>query len=308
LSHNRLPAGWVIATAVAVAAHSAVAIVLLRPAMPHNEPAPMLMIEMVPAPPGAPPPGIRVPDSSQLAVEPSPRLDPDLREPSPSPPKLEPSEPAPFEPPPLEPPPAETTTLPDLPVLDPLRPEQFAEVAVPLPPTPSEKEPEEPILRNSARPQRKPDTPVQRRDEPRQAQRTPVRERPRQEAPRQPQAATLQSGAAGQEPTRSQSGAPASGAGQATSPQAVQSWQAQVRQAVARHMSRTRVSAREALTATLAVRVDRAGRVVGVSLAGGSGNARVDAALSAQARRLPRLPAPPDGRPRDLVVPFRINR
>lgn len=300
MSRGRLPAGWVVAAGAALAAHSAVALALLHPAYPPDAPPPALIVEMVAAPPPPPPPGFTVPDSGLPAVEPL-VTEPEAPEPEPEP------EPEPQ----VEPPSAEPVVLPDLPPLAPPTPKQFEDAAVPLPSPPSEPEvPEaEPILTASARPQRKPDPPP--REEPRQARQEPTPESPRREArreaPRQPQAAPAQSGAAGQEQTRRQSAAPASGAGEAAAPQAMQKWEAKVRQAVARHMSRTRISARGSLTATLAVRVDAAGRVAGVSLAGSSGDTRVDAALSAQARRLPRLPPPPDGRPRDLVVPFRIS-
>lgn len=324
MTRTRRPAGWAIAATGAVVAHSAVAMVLMRPAVPADAPRPALIIEMVPAAPAPPPPGFTVPESGLPAVEPlvtrrkpaEPEPEPPEPEPEPEP-EPPPPEPEPQPEPPVEAPPPEPVVLPGLPPLAPPTPEQFEDVAAPLPSPPPEEETqvepaEEPVLATSARPQRKPDPPPKPREEPRQAQREPQRERPRQDTPReaarQPQATAPQSGAAGQEQPRRQSAAPTSGAGRAISPQAIRSWESQVQQAVARHMSRTRVSSRQALSATLAVRVDGGGRVAGVSLAGGSGDARVDGALSAQARRLPRLPATPDGRARDLVVPFRITR
>ncbi|RDW12762.1 energy transducer TonB family protein, partial [Paracoccus thiocyanatus] len=91
------------------------------------------------------------------------------------------------------------------------------------------------------------------------------------------------------------------------SPRQVASWQSKVQSAVARHMQRTRFSGRGgSVTVTVRFSVDPGGRVAGASLASSTGDARIDAALSRQASRLPRLPAPPTGRTTSLVLPVKI--
>lgn len=85
-------------------------------------------------------------------------------------------------------------------------------------------------------------------------------------------------------------------------------WQADVGTRIARHMKRTRISgARGALNVSLTVTIGADGRAV-ARLASATGNPAVDAALTRQAARLPRLPAPPDGRGQTFVLPIQITR
>jgi protein TonB len=63
--------------------------------------------------------------------------------------------------------------------------------------------------------------------------------------------------------------------------------------------------------ATVAFTIDRAGRVVGASLAGSSGDAALDAEAVSMVRRASPVPAPPagvGGGSISLTVPVRFNR
>lgn len=150
------------------------------------------------------------------------------------------------------------------------------------------------------------------RPEPRPARRQPERqpepdrrqpERQRRQAapassPAQPQQAARQPSA----PSRTGSG------GGQTSARQVANWQAEVQGRVARHMQRTRLrGARGSVSATITLTVAANGTPQGMRLAGSSGNATIDAALSQQAARMPRLPQPPSGRPATLTIPIRVD-
>ena len=216
--------------------------------------------------------------------------------------------------------PAELTgNLPALPQLAELQPPAFPDpeppAVEPPPPEPEPELPPEPVAAEAAvapieavaapRPRARPPT-LRRIVEPRETPQEPRPQRERQQQqPRQTQAA-----ASAAPPARDQAAAAAAGnAGQAArvSGRAMQSWESKVRQATARHMSRARVTARGQLSATVLVRIDVGGSVQ-ASLAQGSGDAAVDAALMRHAQRLPRMPAPPDRQPKTVVAPFRITR
>ncbi len=99
--------------------------------------------------------------------------------------------------------------------------------------------------------------------------------------------------------------------GQAGAPskKQVASWQSKVQAAVGRHMNRARISARGrgSILVTVRFTVDPSGRVGGATLASSTGDAKLDAVLSRQAARLPRLPAPPSGNSTPLELPVQIN-
>ncbi|WP_299358770.1 TonB C-terminal domain-containing protein [uncultured Paracoccus sp.] len=92
----------------------------------------------------------------------------------------------------------------------------------------------------------------------------------------------------------------------AASPQALQRWHARVGAQITRHMSRTRVNGGQAQV-RIAVTVSPNGAAAG-RLAASSGDPRIDAALSRQAGRLPRMQPPPSGRAESFVLPIRITR
>ena len=60
------------------------------------------------------------------------------------------------------------------------------------------------------------------------------------------------------------------------------------------------------LRATVKVTVSANGGA-SAQLVSGTGDARIDAILARQAARMPRLPAPPDGRPKTLTVPIAVE-
>ncbi|WP_197059102.1 TonB C-terminal domain-containing protein, partial [Paracoccus sanguinis] len=96
------------------------------------------------------------------------------------------------------------------------------------------------------------------------------------------------------------------GTGRATAG-AMQSWQRTAGDKVRRHMARTPATgARGTVSAEVVVTVDPSG-ATRARLSRGSGDARVDAALGRQAARMPRLGAPPDGRPFQATLPVTIR-
>lgn len=130
----------------------------------------------------------------------------------------------------------------------------------------------------------------------------------RQAAPR-PEGQTRQ---ARQQTTTPSPATQKTGSGTATSdragsPRAAASWQAEVQARVASHMRRARLTGtRGSLRATILVNVAANGRAQG-RLVAGTGHARIDQALARQASRMPRLPAPPGGRPANLTLPIDIQ-
>ena len=88
---------------------------------------------------------------------------------------------------------------------------------------------------------------------------------------------------------------------------AMQAWQRSAGEKVRRHMARTPATgARGTVSAEVVVTVDPSG-ATRARLSRGSGDARVDAALGRQAARMPRLGAPPDGRPFQATLPVTIR-
>ncbi|MDR0810008.1 MAG: TonB family protein [Gemmobacter sp.] len=88
---------------------------------------------------------------------------------------------------------------------------------------------------------------------------------------------------------------------------AIARWQSKVSTQVARHMKRHVFSARNVpLVLDFAISGD--GRVTGVSLAGASGDATLDASVLAHARRLGAVAPPPNGKALSLNQPILITR
>lgn len=105
-------------------------------------------------------------------------------------------------------------------------------------------------------------------------------------------------------PQGDRSAAPA--AGQPSARQEA-SWQSKVQSAVARHMRRVSNLRKTGVTVTVAFTIGADGRVSGGRVLSSTGDARTDAALARQASRMPRLPAPPDGKARPITLPVRIT-
>lgn len=102
-----------------------------------------------------------------------------------------------------------------------------------------------------------------------------------------------------------QAGASASARGTA-SPDALAAWKRKVAAQLDRHLRRKTFGARAArLTATL--RIDGGGTILGVSLAQSSGNAALDARVTAALAAKGRVAAPPDGQPATLSVPVALR-
>ena len=289
------PGWWFAAAVLVLGVHLVGATTLARRPKPMPVPPAVTVIELLPPEPaagiGAPASGLAgsLPALPQLAELPPP----DLSKPEPE------SEPEPNprpEPPPLppEPEPIPAPTPPETVPLETVPPET-GPIAEPVQPVAAPRpRSRPPALRRTIAPRETPEKPAPRHQTRREAPPKLAQAEPRASAPgRTPAMAATAAGGGGQ-------AARASG-------QALQSWESKVRQATARHMSRARVSARGQLAATVLVHIDSSGGVQ-ASLAQGSGDAGVDAALMRHARRLPRMPAPPDLRPKSVVVPFRITR
>lgn len=284
------PGWWFTAAVLVLGAHLVGATTLARRPTPVPVPPEATVVELLPPEPAA---GIaetptelteNLPALPQLAELDPPEFPEPEPEPEPEPP---PPEPKPEPEPPQPEPEPEPEPLPEP------EPEPVVEPVV---------EPIETIA--AVRPRARPPT-LRRIVEPRETPQKPEPQRERrQEQPRE-QPRQAQTAPARTQPAPSAAGS----AGQAArvSGQAVQSWENKVRQATARHMSRARVTARGQLAATVLVRIDGGGGVQ-ASLAQGSGDPGVDAALMRHASRLPRMPAPPDRQAKSVVVPFRITR
>lgn len=265
-------AGVLVLTAHVAAAHWALQSQILEPQSAAPD---AVFIDLEMAPPVAAAPDVPDHDEPVEEVEPAPNFTPPPLE------QLEPleisePEPAPdFTPPPLEP--LEPLDFPELPAVE------FA-VALAASERPRE------------RPQRK--EPEEPRQEPRREE---VRERPKAEKPRAQPApsapsAARQAAAASRQPQQQ------AGSGK----KALQQWQAQVGARIARHMSRTRLSGRGTARVQVSVTVSPNG-ATSARLASSTGDARTDRALSAQAGRMPRMPAPPAGAPRSFVLPIAVQ-
>lgn len=148
--------------------------------------------------------------------------------------------------------------------------------------------------------------------EPQVTKREERREPPQEQAKREPRRERAQPTprAAPAEGTARQSGGaqgtPRASAG--ASKQQMNSWTSRVGSRVASHMKRTRVpgGGRGTVTIQLSVSIAANG-AASARLASSTGNAQVDAALARQAGRMPRMPAPPNGKGASFVLPIRID-
>lgn len=103
-------------------------------------------------------------------------------------------------------------------------------------------------------------------------------------------------------PAAAKSGA-AAAAGNAAPANAMKKWVSSAQRQLARHMQRKSYDGRGEVR--LVFSVAASGAITGVSLQGSSGDADLDAAVLAQARRAPDLPPKPDGAAGQLVLPVR---
>ena len=335
---------WTSTGILVLSAHVAVAGWAMRHQRPDVAIAPeAFMIDMAP-PPGPAEAAPAVQDEPQVEPEadpPEPAAEPEP-EPQPQPepgPEAEPepepvpqpipqpvAEPQPdFVPPPVVPlpPPDFASLVPPLPAqpepapdftpppLTTLPPPDFAALASPAEPSvvpPPRRKPTPPASfaaqepEPDPEPQPEPDEPRReraRREEPREPARDEPREQasePRRQAPRgaQPDGREAERAAA---ETRQSRGA---------SKQGQANWLGKVQSRVTAHMKRACLNATGTHRATVTLTVSPNGSV-SAKLVAGTGDARVDAALSRQASRIPRLPPPPDGRTQTLTVPFLVE-
>lgn len=266
---------WGGAAAMVAGLHLGGALWLLRQAeaaAPAGLPDPVY-VELAPLPTAAAPPdAVEQEEMAEAAPEPEP-------EPAPEP------EPEPeIALPPLQ----ELAPLPDMNTLFPPPPDAVALAQSRRPPERPEPEPEPEPEKRTAEPRR-------------EEQREKVREKAAEQQPAR--AARTQLRAERGE----RSAAPQAQAG-APSQKQVASWQSKVQSAVARHMRRTRLNGRGGtVTVNISFSVSPGGQVAGARLASSTGDARIDQALSRQAARLPRLPAPPTGKTTTLVLPVQIR-
>ncbi len=113
----------------------------------------------------------------------------------------------------------------------------------------------------------------------------PVKEAPRQKPAKVAQKANKPAPAATSTATAKGDGVIAS---------AMQKWAAKASQRLDRHMRRGSYDARGQVT--IRFQIAASGQITGAKLIGSTGNAQLDAALLAQARRAPALPERPDGK------------
>lgn len=204
---------------------------------------------------------------------------------------------APATPPP--PPPEETTPqlqdsaeeAPDLtPVPDQPAPELAelvpqADVALPPPPEKPQPKPEkkpEPKQEPARKPAKKAETP---KDQP----------KPEQTAKDSKSEAASAPAKAGAQTAR----------GTAATASQMKKWQATVMRKLSGHMQRKTYKARGSVSVVFTVAAS--GQITGVALAQSSGNPDTDAAILAQARRAPALPAPPNGEGGKLLLQMTIK-
>lgn len=155
------------------------------------------------------------------------------------------------------------------------------------------------VLERSERPLKRPEPP---KEQPR------VVERREPERKREPEAQAQQQRTRVEAPRAERTAAPAAQQGSQASPRQLESWQQKVQRQVARHIERTRVPGRRgSVTATVSLTVSGNGSPSNIRLTGTSGDPQVDAALSRQAARMPRLPAHPEGKSVPLTIPVRVN-
>ncbi|ARJ69659.1 TonB C-terminal domain-containing protein [Paracoccus contaminans] len=333
---------WGAVGAVVASAHvAAAAWAMRRPVEPLPAPPEAIEIELAAAPEPSRPQGLPAdragdmagaaavlppppPAPSQAAAQPqSPPPSDALPAPDPAMPPISPLPPP--DPAALAPPPPAPDFVP--PPVVPLPPPDFAALAPPAPNPKPRPEPKAQPARaekkaEAPRPE-KPRAERPRQDKPRAEKPRPDRPRPDQPKGDQPKAEPARSVRTAKE-GRAAAGAPAGqarpgagapsrgtarpaaeGAGRTAG--AMQSWQASAGARITAHMRRTRLpGARGTFGVMLAVTVQPDGTTA-ARLVRGSGDARVDAALSRQAARLPRLPPPPDGRASTFNQPISIQ-
>jgi protein TonB len=298
---------WLLAGVVVLGAHAAGTLLLQRMqplGAPPGADIPAIMIDLSPLPVAPEAPPEELPPAPQLmeaqpepVVEPGPeaKVEPLPPEPLPEPvrqplpePVVEPLPPIPepvvdSTPPPL---PEPVIDVP-LPVLPP--PPDFT-AFLPPPPPPVQPPVQSPRVE---RPRPRVERPVERPRRP-----DPPRPRPPQrEAAAPPRAAAPAASAA------------APSQGQSAPVVSVASW----RGTLVAHLNRFKRFPPGGSTgvATVAFTIDRAGRVVGASLVGSSGDAALDAEAVSMVRRASPVPAPPagvGGGSISLTVPVRFNR
>ena len=279
--------------AAVVAAHVAGVIWVDRAAQRNPVmalPAPVFA-ELLPEP-AAPAPSAEAAPAEESAAEPEAEPEPQPQpEPEPEQAEAPPPEPVPdFEVPPL-------TELP--PITD------FSELV-----------PESTLaLTASERPRTRPERPapepqqVRREEKPEPPKEQPKRERRREPAPAQTQKA--ERAAPSENATSQKRGGPAQGQSRAStgaSKAQMDSWTSKVGGRVAAHMKRTRVPGGGRGSVTIQVSISISGNgSASARVTSSTGNAQVDAALARQAGRMPRMPAPPNGRGASFVLPIRID-
>ena len=291
---------WGTAGAVILAAHIGGGVwgsAALQRSAQMQLPAP-ISVDLLPEEPPAPAPA---PDE-----DPAPEAEAEPADPAPEPPPEEETAEAPAEDAPAEEP------VPDfeVPPLTPLPPvTEFAEL---LPDSAL-------LLASSDRPKTRPvrrepepEPQVTRREERREPPKEQARQEPRRErAPAKAEATQrTQRSAPAQGTARQQQGSaqgqPREGAG--ASKQQMDSWSKRIGSRVASHMQRTRIpgGGRGSVTINVSVSIAANG-AASARLASSTGNAQVDAALVRQAGRMPRMPAPPNGKGASFVLPIRID-
>lgn len=269
---------WTSAAALVLSLHGGAVWLIhqAKAAAPPGLPDPVF-VELAPMPTAAAPTDeIEQEELAEAAPEPEPEAEPD---PEPEP----------------EPEPTPDFAMPDLQQL-----EELPDMNSLFPPPPDAV-----ALQKSARPRERPEPPPKEivKKEP-EKRREPKRQRAEQKAPEKQQARSART--AVKAPQGQRSAAPQAGA--SASPRQVASWQSKVQSAVARHMRRARISGRGgSVTVNIRFSVSPNGQVAGARLASSTGDARIDQALSRQASRMPRLPAPPTGKTMTLVLPVQIR-
>ncbi|MFD1883261.1 TonB C-terminal domain-containing protein [Paracoccus pacificus] len=279
---------WILCACVALAGHAAVGALILRVAdSSASAPATPMMIDLLPPEPiTVPEPAFALTTPPQITPDPVPDVavpTPDIKVPDPVMEAL--AGPPDFE----VPAPPSDIRVPD-PLMEALTGPPDIEV------------PDLRALANLSPPKRRPDRP---RPKVEQQQPKPSRQQtqksPDRVEPRRPQTQP----AAGQPAVKAAGSAP--GGVAKVSARAINDWQARVRQRVNAHMTGASVRGRN-LTGTITIRMSGDGSVISAALGRGTGNARTDQELSRRAQSMPRrLPAPPDGRPRNLTIPFRLR-
>ncbi|MDO5620546.1 MAG: energy transducer TonB [Paracoccus sp. (in: a-proteobacteria)] len=175
-----------------------------------------------------------------------------------------------------------------------------------------EPEPEEDVVEDSELALETSDRPVIRPERPRRIERPreerrEARERPRREEPRTERRQNRRSDATTQGQRREARPRGGDGPQGGGNPRAQASWQQQVGSRISRHMSRTRIQGgRGSVTVNVSVSISANG-TASARLASSTGNPAHDAALSRQAARMPRMPAPPNGTGGSFTQPVTIQ-